>query len=137
MRGVDILIMVESAATPGTYVAVAGQRNATFSEEVEAIDVTTKMSEGYQENDYGLGSWNISCDGVHVQGNASLIQLRDAMRSKTLVKCRWQEAGATKVEEGMALVTSREIEAPYDDAATYALELTGTGKPKEVNVTTP
>lgn len=137
MRGVDILIMIESAVTPGTFVAVAGQRNATFSEEAETIDTTTKMSDGYQENDYGLGSWNISCDGVHVQGNASLTQLRDAMRAKTLVKARWTEAGATKAEEGMCVITSRELEAPYDDTATYSLELTGSGKPKEVTVTTP
>lgn len=135
MRGVDILVLVESAVTPGTFVAVAGQRNATFSEEAETIDVTSKMSDGYTENDYGLGSWNISCDGVYVLGNAQLIALRDAMRSKTLVKVRWTETGATKSEEGFAVITSREIEAPYDDAATYSIELTGSGKPKEVTVT--
>lgn len=135
MRGVDILVLIESVSTPGTFVAVAAQRNATYTEEAETIDVTSKMSNGYVENDYGLGSWSISCDGVYVQGNAQLTALRDAMRSKTLVKCRWSEAGATKVEEGMAVITSREIEAPYDDAATYALELTGTGKPVEVTVT--
>lgn len=129
MRGVDILIMVESKVTPGTFVAVAGQRNGTFSEEAETIDTTNKMSNGYVENDYGLGSWSISCDGVHVLGNAQLTQLRDAMRNKELVKVRWTEAGAAQIEEGFALVTSREIEAPYDAEVTYAVELTGTGKP--------
>lgn len=129
MRGVDILIMVESSTVPGTFVAVAGQRGGTFKEESETIDVTNKMSAGYTENDYGLGSWSISCDGVHVLGSAQLTQLRDAMRNKTLVKCRWVEAGASLVEEGMAVVTSREIEAPYDAEVTYKVELTGSGKP--------
>lgn len=134
MRGVDILVQVESPLTPGTYVTVAGQRNATFSEEAETIDITTKLSGGYVENDYGLGSWSISCDGVHVTGNAQLTALRDAQRNKTKVKCRWVEAGSTQVEEGFALVTSREIEGPYDGEATYSLELTGTGKPTLVTV---
>lgn len=129
MRGVDILIMVESKTTPGTYVAIGGQRNATFSEESETIDMTSKMSDGYTENDYGLGSWSISCDGVYVQGNAQLTQLRDAQRAKEKVKCRWVEDGSTQVEEGFAVISSREIEGPYDAEATYSLELTGSGKP--------
>jgi TP901-1 family phage major tail protein len=128
MRGVDILIQMESEV-PGTYVTVAGQRNGTFSEEAEMIDVTNKLSGGYIENDYGLGSWNVSCDGVYVVGNSELTALRDAQRNKELVKCRWVEAGATQIEEGFALVTSREIEGPYDGEATYSVELTGTGKP--------
>jgi TP901-1 family phage major tail protein len=132
MRGVDILIQVESATTPGTYVTLAGQRNATFSEEAETIDITSKLSGGYVENDYGLGSWNVSCDGVYVRGDAQLTALRDAQRAKELVKCRWVETGSTQVEEGFAVITSREIEGPYDAEATYSLELTGTGKPELV-----
>jgi TP901-1 family phage major tail protein len=129
MRGVDILIQIESKTTPGTFVTVAGQRNATFSEEAETIDLTSKLSGGYTENDYGLGSWSVSCDGVYVVGNAELTALRDAQRNKEKVKCRWVEAGATQVEEGFAVVTSREIEGPFDAEATYSIELTGSGKP--------
>lgn len=129
MRGVDILIQIESKQVPGTFVTVAGQRNATFSEEAETIDVTSKTSGGYVENDYGLGSWGISCDGAHVVGNAELTAIRDAQRNKEKVKCRWVEAGSLQIEEGFALVTSREIEGPYDGEATYSFELTGTGKP--------
>lgn len=129
MRGVDIIIQVESKTTPGTYVTVGGQRNATFSEEAETIDMTSKDSDGYTENDYGLGSWSVSCDGVYVTGNAQLTQLRDAQRNKEKVKCRWVEEGSTQVEEGFAVVTSREIEGPYDGEATYSVELTGSGKP--------
>jgi TP901-1 family phage major tail protein len=136
MRGIDILIQVEDKDNPGTFVTVAGQRNATFSEEAETIDITNKLSPGgYQENDYGLGSWEISCDGVYVLGDAQFKALRDAQRNKELVKCRWVEIGSTEVEEGFAVITSREIEGPYDDAATYQITLTGTGKPTVV--TTP
>jgi TP901-1 family phage major tail protein len=132
MRGVDIVIQIESKTTPGTFVTIAGQRNATFSEEAETIDITSKSSGGYTENDYGLGSWSISGDGVYVLGNAELTSLRDAQRNKEMVKCRWVEAGATQIEEGMAVVTSREIEGPYDAEATYSIEFTGSGKPSLV-----
>jgi TP901-1 family phage major tail protein len=130
MRGVDILIMVEDAVTAGTYVEVGGQRNATFSEEVETIDVTSKSSDGYTESDYGLGSWSISCDGVYVLGDAQYKALKDAMRNKEKVKVRWAETGTGgQTEEGFALVTSRELEAPFDAEVTYTVELTGSGKP--------
>jgi TP901-1 family phage major tail protein len=129
MRGVDILIYVESPTSPGTFVAVGGQRGAKFSEKSETIDVTNKLSGGYKENDYGLGEWSVDCDGVYIIGNSQLLQLRDAMRNKTLVKCRWTETGNSTIDEGYALVTSREIEAPYDAEVTYKVELTGTGKP--------
>lgn len=129
MRGVDILILVESA-TPGTFVAVGGQRNATFSEEMETIDITSKDGAGYTESDYGLGSWNISCDGVYILGDEQYKALKNAMRNKTKVKVKWSETGSDgEVEEGFALVTSRELEAPFDGEVTYSVELTGTGKP--------
>lgn len=134
MRGVNILLQVESKVTPETYVTVAGQRNATLSEEAEAIDITSKLSGGYVENDYGLGSWSISCDGVHVLNNASMTQLRDAMRAKEKIRARWTTSGSTEVEQGFAIVSSRELEAPYDGEATYSLELTGSGKPEVVTV---
>jgi TP901-1 family phage major tail protein len=133
-RGVDILLMVEST-TPGTFETVAGQRNATFKEENEPIDTTSKLSGGYLEQDYGLGNWGIDCDGVYVTGEAGLAKLRDAMRQRKLIKCRWWESGSTKAEEGNAILTSREIEAPYDGESTYSLELTGTGTPTGVTLT--
>ncbi len=131
-RGVDILVMVESDTTPGTYTAVGGQREATFKEENEPIDITSKTSGGYLEQDYGLGNWGIDAGGVYVIGDASLAAIKKAQRDRKKVKLRWIETGATKAEEGFAIITSREIEAPYDGESTYSLEFTGAGKPAEV-----
>jgi TP901-1 family phage major tail protein len=128
MRGVDVVIQVESA-TPGTYVTVAGQRGATLSESVETIDITTKGSAGAYEYDYGLYGWTISLDGAYILGDAQMNKLRDAMRNKTTVKVKWTETGTTGVvEQGTALVISRELDAPYDAETTYSIELQGTGK---------
>jgi TP901-1 family phage major tail protein len=126
MRGVDILLMIEGE-TNGTFIAVGGQRNATLSEEVETIDITSKDSQGYQEFDYGLGSWKIKGDGVYVPNEAAYVALRDKMRAKQPIKVRIHEKG-TATEEGTALITSRELEAPYDGEVTYSMEFQGTGK---------
>lgn len=134
-RGVDILVLVESDTTPGTFIPAGGQREATFKEENEPIDITSKTSGGYLEQDYGLGNWGIDAGGVYVIGDASLKALKKAQRERKLVKLRWVETGETEVEEGMAIITSREIEAPYDGESTYSIEFTGTGTPEAVPMT--
>lgn len=128
MRGVDIIIMIEDT-TPGTYVAVAGQRNATLSEERETLDITSKDStNAASEFDYGGYSWTISCDGVYIPTDTKYTKLRDAIRNRTKVKVRVNEAGTpVKTLSGDALVTSSELEAPYDGEVTYSVELQGTG----------
>lgn len=135
VKGVDILILVDTG-TEGSpqWTPVGGQRNATLSENNDTIEVTHKASGGYKEYEYGLGDWTISADGVYISDEAGYMALVDAMRQKKKVKVRWEEAGQA-VYEGLALVTSRDLEAPYDGEATYSLELQGTGAP--VLVPTP
>lgn len=128
-KGVDILIMVDTG-TEGSpqWTPVGGQRGATLSESVETIDVTHKASGGHKEYEYGDDEWTISCDGVYIKDDAAYVALVDAMRQKKKIKVRWQEAG-TDTFEGTALVTSRDLEGPYDGEATYSMELQGTGAP--------
>lgn len=126
VRGVDVLIYVNTGTdTAPVWTVVGGQRNATLSEEAETIDVTTKNSAA-QEFEYGQYNWKISCDGVYIKDDAAYVALRNAIRQKQKVKVRIKE-GDTYTAEGLALVTSNELEAPYDDAATYSVELQGTG----------
>lgn len=133
MRGVDILIFINTGTeeTP-VWTAAGGQRNATLSETSEAMDVTTKdTGNGAYEYEYGLYGWSISADGVYVPNDVAFQFLKTAMRTRQKVKVRIQEEG-TYTEEGIALVTSREVDAPYDDSATYSMEFQGTGKLTEV-----
>jgi TP901-1 family phage major tail protein len=128
MRGVDILLMVNTGtdAVP-VWTAVAGQRNATLSEESETIDITSKDSEGAFEYDYGFYGWTIDADGVYVKNDVGYKELKDAIRNKQKIKVRIQEEGVA-TEEGMALVTSAEFEGAYDAEVTYSISLQGTGK---------
>lgn len=129
MRGVDIVVQVEGA-TPGTFITIASQQGAKYTEEVDTIETSSKSSNGWKEYDYALAGWKISCDGAYVLGDAAYAKLKAAMRNKTKVKAKWSETGSKgEVESGDALVTSRELDAPYDDAVTYSFELLGTGAP--------
>lgn len=126
VKGVDILVLVENPAQSGTYITVGGQRSATLSESVETIETTHKLTDGFKEFEYGFGEWKISADGVYIKDDAGFVALRNAMRNKQKVKLRIKEEGAD-VEEGLALVTSRELEGAYDGEATYSVEFQGTG----------
>jgi TP901-1 family phage major tail protein len=125
VRGADILILVEGA-TPDTFIVVGGQQSATISESVETVETTNKLTNGFKEFEYGFGEWKISADGIYVSDDAGFQKLKDAMRAKTKVKVRIKEEGVD-VEEGLALITSRDLEGKYDDSATYSVELQGTG----------
>ena len=128
VRGVDVLIYVNTGDDVApVWTAVGGQRGATLSEEVETIDVTTKNSpEGTREEEPTIYSWSLSCDGVYIADDTALAMLKQTIRQRGKVKVRVKE-GDTYTEEGLAIVTSLEREAPHDDVATYSVELRGVG----------
>lgn len=125
MRGVDILVEVKVEGSP-TPIVVGGQRNATLSESVETIDVTSKDSGGNYEYDYGLYGWTVSADGLYIKSDAGYVALQTAMRQKKKVTLHIKENGSATYT-GEALVISRELEAPYDGEVTYSVEFQGTG----------
>jgi len=127
-KGCDILIYVNTGplATP-VWTAVGGQRGATLSEERDMIDKSNKLSVNRaREYGYGFYSWSISCDGVHIRDETAYNHLRNALRNSVSVKVRIKEQD-TYTMEGFALVSSQELDSPYEDEATYSMELQGTG----------
>ncbi|MEW9503239.1 phage tail tube protein [Jeotgalibacillus marinus] len=131
VKGVDILIMVKNSEEEGEFICVGGQRNATFSETNEPIETTHKMSGGFKEFEYGFGEWTVSGDGVYIKNDEGYTTLVNAMRNKEKVKLRVQEEG-TSVLEGLALLTSRDLESGFEGEATYAIEFQGSGALEEV-----
>lgn len=128
VKGVDVLIYVNvgDASTPD-WKAVGGQQGATLSEERETVEFSNKNSPGRaREFDYGFYQWTLECEGIYVPDDESYAALAAACRNGDKVKVRLKE-GDTYSMEGEALVISHELEAPYDDATTYAVELQGTG----------
>ena len=130
MRGVDVLIEVEGD-TPDTFIVIGGQRGASLSESNETIDITSKDSGGAFEYDYGFYGWEISCDGLYIKNDEGYKALADAMKNKKKVRVRIKEEG-TATLVGEALVTSKELDGPYDAEVTYSVTLQGSGRLEEV-----
>jgi TP901-1 family phage major tail protein len=127
-KNVKILLLVNTGTDElPTWSPVGGQRNATLSEEVEEIDVTTMDSDGASEFEPGLYSATIDCDGLYVPTSAGYTALKTAFRNKEKIKVRIQE-DETETEEALCIITSRELEGPYDGESTYSASLRVTGK---------
>lgn len=129
VKGVDVLVLVNVGTEDSPqWEAGASQRGATLSESVDTIETTTKGTGGYKTYEYGLADWTISMEGAYIKDDTAYTALVTAMREKKKVRVRWQEENQA-VYEGEALVTSRDLEGPYDGEATYSIELQGSGAP--------
>lgn len=128
IAGKDILLSLWDL-TGSELIAVAGQQGLTINRDKDTIEVTSKDTlGGWKENVVGMKEWSIDNDGVYVRDHKShklLSALFDG-DDPVLIKVTNQKT-KTDMFGGLALVTSYPIEAPYDDAVTYSVSLTGTG----------
>lgn len=127
IAGKDILLSIWDT-TGTTLLAVAGQQGLTINRDKDTIEVTSKDSEGWKQNIVGFKEWSIDNDGVYVRDHASHKLLKDVFEGDDpiLIKVTNQKT-KTDMFGGLALLTSYPIDAPYDDAVTYTISLTGTG----------
>lgn len=128
IAGKDILLSLWDV-TGSVLLAVAGQQGLTINRDKDTIEVTSKDTVGgWKENIVGMKGWSIDNDGVYVRDHASHKLLKDIFEGDDpiLIKVTNQKA-KTEMFGGLALLTNYPIEAPYDDAVTYSISLTGTG----------
>lgn len=114
MNGSDVLLLVE-----GTVVGY--QRDVTFEEATEAIDVSSKESRARRVT-AGRYSASVSLDALYVPDDVAYQSLKSAMRTGALVTVLRQEDGVA-LEHAEALVTALSEKAPDQDAATLSVEL--------------
>jgi TP901-1 family phage major tail protein len=128
VKGVDILLYANTGTdSEPSWTVVGGQQNATLSEERETIETSNKGSDGEaREFESGFFEWKIEADGIYVPNDTAYLAIKNAIRNGTKMKVRIKE-DSTYTQEGYVLVTSRELDAPWDDATTYSIELQGTG----------
>lgn len=128
-KGIDFLIGV---TVNGEMKILGGQRSATLNRSADTIDVTNKESEGWQENLAGLKNWGIDTDGLVVENSEAYDYLEECfMESKEVDAYLTTPMG--KKYTGKAIITDFPLEAPYDDAATYSVTFTGSGKLEKNN----
>jgi len=131
MNGSDILLLV-NIGTPSVpaYQVVGSQRDMTFDEATEEIDVSSKSSRAKRVLP-GRYSSSISLDALYVPTRDDYDALKSAMRNGELILVARQEEGTT-TETADALVTSLSESFPDQGEATISVALTIDGEWTEV-----
>lgn len=124
-KGMDILIKL------GTQV-LGGQRSASIEMSSETIDTTNKVSGAWTSKMTGFKSWTADCDGVFFVNDEGYKAAINAFMEGTEVDVELADASKTVGYKGKAIITSISVEAPYDDAITYAVSFEGNGALTEV-----
>lgn len=125
LNGTDILVQVENPLASGTYIDVASQRNATFTETTAAIDTSSKQRREFT----GIpGRYNatLSLEHLYIPTASGYTVLRQAMRNGTFVRLRRQELGQP-ADQCLAIITSMGEAAPDQDVVTVSSEFQLTG----------
>lgn len=128
VRGLDIILKVGTTA-------IGGQKNAKISLKSNVIDTSTKTSGDWERKISGAKSWSGNCDGFYYIDDEGYDAAVDAFINSTEVDVILANKENIVGFKGKALITGLDIDAPYDDAMTYDIEVTGTGKLDKVNAT--
>ena len=121
--GDDVLLKVKDLETGKI---LAGQQGASISRSASEIDVSTKGT-NWAEKLAGQLSWSISCDGLLVADDEAYGYLENAFHNRQLVEI-YVEYPNGKKYEGLAIITTADLDAPFGDACSYSFEFGGTGE---------
>lgn len=122
MNGTDVLLLV-NVGTPlvPVYQTVGSQRDVTFDEAMEEIDVSSKDSRAKRVLP-GRYSSSLSLDALYVPTNTDYQALKDAMRDGELILVARQEDGVT-IETADALITALSEAFPDQGEAAISVSL--------------
>jgi predicted secreted protein len=120
MNGTDVLVLVNTgtAAVP-VYEVVGSQRDSTFDETTDPIDVSSKDSRA-QRVLPGRYSAGVSFDALYVPTNEDYLALRAAMRDGEMILIARQVQG-TVIEIVDALITSLSESFPDQGEAAISI----------------
>jgi len=127
INGRDVLLWVYTGAA---YELVGSQRDVTFDESNEEIDVSSKDSRAKRVL-YGRYSASVSLDALYVVDDEAYLALRDAERNGDLIMIERVEASG-RDETANALIASLSEAAPDQGEATVSISLTIDGTWEEV-----
>ena len=123
MNGADVLLWVE---TDAGYVVVGSQRDVTFNESTDEIDVSSKDSRARRVLGGRYGS-TVTLDALYVPDDDAYLALQEAMRDGTLIRIEREESEAA-LEYADALVTGLSGRMPDQGESTVSIDLTIDGE---------
>lgn len=135
IAGKDILLCIWSL--DGTQLlAISGQQGLTVNRSADSLEITSKDTQGgWKSYLAGMKEWSIDNDGLYVPNDQSHRILSQAFENGDPI-CVKVVDGKRKAGMfgGLAVVTDYPIEAPYDDAVTYSITLSGMGPLVDLSV---
>ena len=127
MNGADVLLLVNLGTEDSpTWAIVGSQRDVTFDESTEEIDVSSKDGRARRVIPGRYGA-TVSLDGLYVPDCLAYAALRDAMRLGNLIQIQRQESEAA-LEYAYALITGLSQGMPDQGEATISADLTIDGE---------
>lgn len=126
VAGKDILLCVFDS-TGANLLAIAGQQGLKINRSADTIEITSKdTTGGWKGYIAGMKEWSIDNDGLYVASDKAHQALSAAFSNGDPVCIKVINAKAKKgMFGGLASVTEYTLEAPYDDAMTYSITLSG------------
>ena len=128
VAGKDILLALFDS-TGSDLLAVAGQQGLTINRSKDTFEVNSKTAGGGWKSFLGgLKEWSIDNDGLYVGNHDSHKALTKAFHDDEFVCIKViNQKTKEALFGGIAIVAEYPIEAPYDDAVTYTVNLMGNG----------
>lgn len=128
VAGKDVLLAIFDSKGE-ELLAVAGQQGLTINRSKDTFEVNSKTTAGgWKSYLGGLKEWSIDNDGLYVGSHESHRALSKAFHDDEFVCLKIiNQKTKTSLFGGIAIVADYPIEAPYDDAVTYSLSLSGNG----------
>ncbi len=120
INGADVLIVIDVGVSTPSFVVAAGQRDVTFDESNNIIDISSKDTGRIEEVLVGRLSQNITLDMLFVDGDAGRAALQDASRNGTEISIRRRFQGGD-IEQVTAFVETRSESFPDQDAGVVSL----------------
>ena len=120
INGADVLVIVDVGASTPNFVIAAGQRDVTFDESNNLIDISSKDTGRIEEVLMGRLTQTVTLDMLFINGDAGYIALKDASRNGTSIVIRRRFQG-NDIEQVTAFVETRSETFPDQDAGLVSL----------------
>jgi TP901-1 family phage major tail protein len=120
INGADVLLLVDVGVSSPSFVIAAGQRDVTFDESNNLIDISSKDTGRIEEVLMGRLTQTVTLDMLFINGDAGYLALKDASRNGTAITIRRRFQGAD-VEDATAFVETRSETFPDQDAGLVSL----------------
>ena len=117
-RGLDAILSIGDKI-------IGGQQNCILNRSASAINITNKINGDWQEYITGSKTWSLLCSGVFLKDEESLLLLEQAYNNGTPIDLKLTDGNRSY--QGQAIITNFPVEAKFNAAFTYNLNLQGTG----------